>query len=207
MVAVSSQLTSRFREKAESAHVVVSELAGVNEAYAYAVDLCTKKQACQLLLPGNEKGSAEEKVCPRVATERVIAAPALQSADYAALGKVAASAGITLIENGLRNHLAGIDIAFTEAQYGIADTGTCVFHASNEEWRIATMISEIHIAVLKKSQIVPTSQDMAATMRNWQAGPGYICFITGPSRTGDIERVLTIGAHGPLEFHLLLVEG
>ena len=112
-----------------------------------------------------------------------------------------------MIERGLRDHLEGIDIGFTIADYGIAETGTLVLNSSSEEVRLATMISEIHVAVLAVSRIRETSYDLESELKRFMQSPAdYTAFITGASRTADIERVLTLGVHGPLELHILLLE-
>jgi L-lactate dehydrogenase complex protein LldG len=107
----------------------------------------------------------------------------------------------------LRSHLAGIDIGFTMADYGIAETGTLVIDSSSEELRLATMVSEMHVAVLPKSRLRATSPDLETELKQFMgAVPNYCAFITGASRTADIERVLALGVHGPLELHILLLE-
>jgi len=82
-----------------------------------------------------------------------------------------------------------------------------VLDSSSEDLRLATMLSETHIAVLPLSRLRATSTDLEAELnRLAQAPPRYLSFITGASRTADIERVLTLGVHGPLELHLLLLK-
>jgi L-lactate dehydrogenase complex protein LldG len=122
-------------------------------------------------------------------------------------GQAGGSRQISVIRDGLRGHLAGIDIGFTVADYGIGETGTLVFDSSSEESRIATMISEIHVAVIPKSRIRATGEDLYAELRAYMGQkPNYLAFVTGPSRTADIERVLALGVHGPLELHILILE-
>ena len=91
--------------------------------------------------------------------------------------------------------------------YGIAETGTLVIDSSSEAVRLATMVSEVHVAVLPKSRIRATALDLETELRDlMQSAPNYAAFITGASRTADIERVLALGVHGPLELHILLLE-
>ena len=115
--------------------------------------------------------------------------------------------GIEFIRGGVRDHLAGIDIGFTVAEYGIAETGTLVIDSSSEELRMATMVSEVHVAVLPINRLRATSLHLEAELAQiLDTAPNYCAFITGASRTADIERVLALGVHGPLELHVLLME-
>jgi L-lactate dehydrogenase complex protein LldG len=112
-----------------------------------------------------------------------------------------------VIKDGMRSQLGGIDIGLTLCDYGIAETGTLVLDSSSEELRLATMISEIHVAVVPASKIVASSNDIVDTLEAMMGkNPEYLAFITGASRTADIERVLALGVHGPLELHILIWE-
>ena len=65
------------------------------------------------------------------------------------------------------------------------------------------------VIVLRAADIVPNLADTAAFLRERQSDGriSYTSFITGPSRTADIERVSAIGVHGPLDLHIILLEG
>ena len=64
-----------------------------------------------------------------------------------------------------------------------------------------------HIVVLRASDIVAYSEDVWAKLRNELGSmPRTVNFITGPSRTGDVEQMLQLGAHGPRCLHVLLIE-
>ena len=90
---------------------------------------------------------------------------------------------------------------------GIADTGTCVVVTDDEETRLKTMLPETTVFILKAEDIVQHLADIAPFLRSRQADGrvSYTSFITGPSRTADIERVSAIGVHGPLAVQILLV--
>ncbi len=95
----------------------------------------------------------------------------------------------------------------TLMDFGIAETGTLVLDSRSEETRLSTMLSEIHVAILQTSKIRETALAMTEELMGMVGDPGsYMAFITGASRTADIERVLAIGVHGPLELHIMLVE-
>jgi len=197
-----------FRQKAELVSAFVTEVKTEQEALEYCVALCTKKQACQLLIAGCEQplSPQAEDFC-NAKQQKIIAAPGLDESRCAELKELCGSNGIKLIHDGLRNHLAGIDIGVTFIDYGIAETGTLVLESSNEDVRLATMISEVHIGILPKSKIRASAFDLENELKSaMQSFPNYTAFITGASRTADIERVLALGVHGPLELHILLLE-
>ena len=108
-----------------------------------------------------------------------------------------------------RAKTAGLSSDVARASRGIAATGTCVVATDDEETRLATMLPETSLLILRTADIVPTLPDMAPFLRERQADGkiSYTSFITGPSRTADIERVSAIGVHGPLDVHIILVEG
>ena len=198
-----------FTQKAEAVSAVVRRVASLEDAFAYTVDICLSKDACQLLMSGCEGAISDEaaELCVAKSSERVIAAPDLPDHHFARLAGAAEKAGITLIADGLRNHLAGIDIGFAVADLGLAETGTVVLDSSSEDLRLSTMISEINVIVLPLSRLrvggAEAEDELLSMMRKV---PNYLAFITGASRTADIERVLAIGVHGPLELHILLLE-
>ncbi len=103
---------------------------------------------------------------------------------------------------------AGLSSDVVRASRGIAATGTCVVATDDEETRLATMLPEVSIIVLNASDIVPDLPDIAPFLRERQTAgrASYTSFITGPSRTADIERVSAIGVHGPLELVIILAE-
>ena len=92
---------------------------------------------------------------------------------------------------------------------GIAETGTLMLRSGSESPVTLNFLPETHIAVIFASQIVGTYED--AWQRFPDAGqdrrlPRTVNFITGPSRTGDIEQKILLGAHGPKRLHILLID-
>ena len=88
-------------------------------------------------------------------------------------------------------------VGVTNAICGLADTGS-VLEADGALH--ASLLPEIHIAVLKSSNILPSLSDAMKFVQDKSAA----VFITGPSRTADIEMTLTIGVHGPKEIHVFV---
>ncbi|MBT8362281.1 MAG: lactate utilization protein [Desulfobacterales bacterium] len=200
--------TELFITKAKAAAAFVTEVSTYEEAVNYTIDLCGKQGACRLKVSGCEEHLSPdaEGLC-ETKQEKIIAAPELDKGDYQILFDISTANGFSCIRSGMRSQLAGVDIGFSYADIGIAETGTLVLNCPSEELRIATMVCEYHVCVLRKSQIVADAFDAAERLDQFmQNAPNYTAFITGPSRTADIERVLTIGVHGPLELHILLWE-
>lgn len=92
---------------------------------------------------------------------------------------------------------------------GIAETGTLMMASGPEAPVTLNFLPENHIVVLRASQVTGTYEDAWARLRA-AVGPGQmpraVNFITGPSRTGDIEQTILLGAHGPRRLHVLLVD-
>jgi L-lactate dehydrogenase complex protein LldG len=95
-------------------------------------------------------------------------------------------------------------VGVSQMECAIASTGTLVTDAAAVERRLASALPLIHVAVVPTDAIQP---DMASALeRIPPSKSGYISMITGPSRTADIERVLTIGVHGPARLVIVFVD-
>jgi L-lactate dehydrogenase complex protein LldG len=90
-------------------------------------------------------------------------------------------------------------------EWGLADTGTVVQDATDPALRLVSTLPEIHVALLPACRILPGLADVVPKLDPGRAP--YISFITGPSRTADIERVLTIGVHGPSRLVVVVHDG
>lgn len=210
MPEVNQELVQTFIEKAQSVAATVVEKATVQDALAYVVEICKAKAPAQLLANENvEKGPLGPNGCPTRVT-KILSAPDITDEEFASLQKLCEEAGgISCIREGIRKHLAGIDMGLTWAILGVAASGTCLANTDKEEIRLAGMVSEIHALLLKKSEIYPDLPSISKIFRERvESQPGtFTTLITGPSRTADIERIGAIGVHGPLELHIILLEG
>jgi L-lactate dehydrogenase complex protein LldG len=102
---------------------------------------------------------------------------------------------------------SGVSKSIVNADFAIAETGTLVINSEDEHLRLATMLSESLSVVVYKSNIVSKLENIISFMNEINSKENaYIAFITGPSRTADIERVLTIGVHGPVELICYIIE-
>jgi L-lactate dehydrogenase complex protein LldG len=97
--------------------------------------------------------------------------------------------------------LEPVPVGLTGADAALATTGSLVVSAARGKGRIPTILPRTHIAVIRQEQIVPRLEDWVAAQRaeGLQAlhAATNLCFITGPSRTADIEKNLVLGMHGP----------
>ncbi len=103
----------------------------------------------------------------------------------------------------------GLALGVARAAKGIAQTGTCIVVTDDESIRLNTMLPEVSVILLNGEDILPDLPSAAPFLRSeqTQGRSSYVSFITGPSRTADIERVSAIGVHGPLELHIVLIGG
>lgn len=185
-----------FKHKAELVSTKVLEKPDMAAVIDYALDLCQAKSPLQPMMEncGTEAGP-------------VVAAPGLAEADFQSLAESGRDRGARVIKSGLRNHLAGIDLALTRADLAVASTATCILGCPNENERLATMVGEIHVMAVPKSKMVSDLYQAENKLRELLGEKAmYAAFISGCSRTSDIERVLTLGVHGPLELHVVLLD-
>ena len=98
-------------------------------------------------------------------------------------------------------------VSVTGAFAGIAETGSVMLLSGPESPTTLNFLPEDHIVVLRESRIVPHAEDAWALLREERgAMPRTVNLICGPSKTGDVELVITEGAHGPRRFHVVVVQ-
>jgi L-lactate utilization protein LutB len=110
------------------------------------------------------------------------------------------AAGISTIHEPDPTVRAGV----TGALCGIAESGSLLLVSGTGQTLTASLLPEVHAAILKTSQLVPALADALRKPEVISAVAGVI--VTGPSRTADIEMTLTIGVHGPGELHVFLID-
>lgn len=107
-----------------------------------------------------------------------------------------------------KRELIDADLGVTSADYAIADTGTLVLVSGGEQHRMISLVPPAHVCLLDEERIVANLTDLMKRVREESyskaSPPQAMTFITGPSRTADIELSLTLGVHGPRELHVLL---
>lgn len=97
-------------------------------------------------------------------------------------------------------------LGITGAFCAIAETGTLVFTTSPGTPTATALLPDTHVAVLRASRIVSGMEEAFAQVRaDHGTLPRAVNFISGPSRTGDIEQTIVLGAHGPFRVHILIL--
>jgi len=197
-------IITQFKENTALVSSVVHRVKTIEQALETAVSICKTTEISHCLTASENEASAPQG---GEENQKTLAAHDLDAPSFKLLEDLCLQNEITLVTDNLRNHGNGIHVGVTFADFGIAETGTLVINSDSEEKRLTTMISDVHVAVLPVSNIRETALDMADELESLISKPSsYTAFITGPSRTADIERVLAIGVHGPLELHIVLLE-
>jgi L-lactate dehydrogenase complex protein LldG len=99
-------------------------------------------------------------------------------------------------------------IGITGCFCATAETGTLVLLSGEETYASAGLLPETHVAIVPASRIVAGHEDAFRLIRTERGElPRAVNFISGPSRTGDIEQTIVLGAHGPYRVHAIVVRG
>ncbi len=110
----------------------------------------------------------------------------------------------------LRNQVEQSFIGITSADYLVAATATLVMRSHPGHARSTSLVPAIHIAVVEEAKILATLEELYALLK-WdpveqeKGLTNNLSFVSGPSKTGDIELIMVHGAHGPRELHLFVV--
>lgn len=115
----------------------------------------------------------------------------------------------------VRRRLSESSMGITGADYAIAETGSVIVLPRQGLSRLVSVVPPVHVAIVRPQDILGTLDDLFALRRleyhrNGESGHpdmgSYLNFITGPSRTADIEQTIVVGVHGPREVHMVLLE-
>jgi L-lactate dehydrogenase complex protein LldG len=136
--------------------------------------------------------------------------------DRLALGDLLDRAGVVALDynclaqlpaDSQRQRMLACGVGITSCDCAIAETGTLMLCSRPGQERVASLLPPLHIAIVERRKIVP---DLIDAFRLLQAsGPdtlsSNVTFVTGPSKTGDIELQLTTGVHGPGKWYVIVV--
>lgn len=106
--------------------------------------------------------------------------------------------------------LAGAQVGISGAAFAVADMGALVEVTRDDGARLVSALPRVHVAVIHADNILPTLLEAASQLRDVfteHLGDCTATFISGPSRTGDIEMKITLGVHGPAEAHAVVIAG
>ena len=155
----------------------------------------------------DEAGAAE--VLRQIAGQRESRRVAVSDSPLA--GRVTSLAALPaeVLEDAAAEDLFDCDLGVTGAQWGVAETGTLVLESDAERHRLASLVPSAHVALVEAGQVRHTLGEVlqAINERGEGALSRAITFITGPSRTSDIELTLAIGVHGPAELYVVVIGG
>lgn len=98
------------------------------------------------------------------------------------------------------------EVGLTPAFAAVAETGTLMLRSGPDHPTTLNFLPDTHIVVLRADEVVGPYEDAWAKLRAAGAMPRAVNFVSGPSRTADIEQTLQLGAHGPRRLHIVLIE-
>ncbi len=177
-MATTALLIDEFRGRAEAAQSVVHELAGWGDVAALALELA---------------GGEGVAVTPTVAAAR----PEL----VARVGeRVRLPEGDSPFES-----VADVAVGIAEGELAIAESGSVLLSHDERTDRAVSMLARVGIQVVARDRVVASLDDAAGWMEASEGAISLMTLVTGPSRTADIERSLTIGVQGPSDLHVVVL--
>lgn len=110
--------------------------------------------------------------------------------------------GVELVSPNTDKHeMSKCDIGITEADFILPETGTIALYSSDEKPRAVSLLPRIHLAIVRPEMLRADMHQVFAEAKN----SNYLVFITGPSRTADIELTVTLGVHGPKNLYVWMM--
>ena len=110
--------------------------------------------------------------------------------------------------NDLPHAFDSIQVGISWAAFAIAETGAIVEFSTDDSLRLVTALPLVHISLLRASDMISTLKEAATPIRDFYTENSLnatVSFISGPSRTADIEMRLILGVHGPAETHTIII--
>jgi L-lactate dehydrogenase complex protein LldG len=202
-------LIAQVQQELDAAGGVVAHMHSAPEAVAYITRLAQQKDAHLVVRWQSELLEALEVDAALHQQGITVHTTALPPGTVA--GEATSTATMTTRRRELRELLGRAELGLSGVDYVIAETGTLVLMARAGQMRGVSLLPPVHVAVARTSQVIATLADYLLLAQAAGADPqqyltSCVSFVTGPSRTGDIELKLTIGVHGPGELHLLVLD-
>ena len=118
------------------------------------------------------------------------------------IAEILNSLGVELVSpNANKHEMALCDLGITEADYLVPETGTLVLRSSAEKPRAVSLLPRVHLAIVRPEMLRGDMHQVFAEAKD----SNYLVFITGPSRTADIELTVTLGVHGPKNLYVWML--
>ncbi len=186
----SAALVAQFIARAEAAEAFVSVAADWAGALQRVADILFELEARQVIVSADAWQAPWDiaRLADVLEEDTIRPTTSLHDASAAAIAKFAY-------------------VGITAADCAIADTGTVVVASGADGGRVESLVPPVHIALLTVSRLLPRLRDALEWLARSDAFErcSAVTFITGPSRTADIELTLTIGVHGPKQLFVVLV--
>lgn len=204
-VGAGGDLVQRFCEEVTAVGGQAFEVADVEGAKAKVLELVRSAGAKSAVCWRHE-------VLDRIGLNGLLVESSVEVMDYGRMSDLPA--------DERRQRLLGCDVGITSCDAAIAETGTLMMCSRPGQERLASLIAPVHIAVVERRQIVADlidalsllarGQQMTNEIGNLKSEisdlPSNVTFITGPSKTGDIELQLTTGVHGPGMWQVIVID-
>jgi L-lactate dehydrogenase complex protein LldG len=200
------ELSERWRATLERFRVEFERVGGTFHRVAHGDEVSALVAAI-----AGERGARRAVAWPPSALG-VDLAPGLAARGMETTPMPAGGPGDAAAAGALRDVIAAADVGVTGVDLAVAETGTLVVVSGAGRPRSTSLLPPLHVALFDASALVESLAQVGVFLEAWHgAGSpawrgGVINFITGPSRTADIELTLTRGVHGPKEVHAVFVE-
>jgi L-lactate dehydrogenase complex protein LldG len=186
---MNDSIVQQFQKMHESLAGIVHLVSGVNEAADQVFSILQEKKTEKVAL-GELPDDFSRILEPKIAEDgRDLMKPPFNNTD-------------------LPKAFDTIEVGISWAAFAIAETGAIVEFATDDAMRLVTSLPLVHICLVRASDLVATLKEAAAPIRDfYNENPlnATVSFISGPSRTADIEMRLILGVHGPAETHVIVV--
>ena len=161
-----------------------------------------KLSGAALKLPPSDIDSALKSL---VAEQKIQIATAWETPYLRQLGitEILNSLNVELVSpNASKHDMALCDLGITEADFILPETGTLVLRSSTERPRAVSLLPRFHLAIVRPEMLRADMHQVFAEAKDHH----YLVFITGPSRTADIELTVTLGVHGPKKLYVWMMD-
>jgi L-lactate dehydrogenase complex protein LldG len=189
------ELKVRFIQEVTKVGALVYQADNKESVAAHIAQICDKAKISEVALSGSSS-------LPQMNLPAQLAAQNLSIIEATAFSPAE--------KQKLIDRLANCGAGITTIDYAIAETGTIVLSSDEEQSLLVSLLPVIHIALIQPQQILATLADTVKAIADQRMRRNEPCrsttFITGPSRTSDVELTLSIGVHGPKELHLIILD-